>query len=198
MGSRSTKFDIRGYNHIALTCADMQKTVDFYEGILGFPLVKTLEFPGGRGQHFFFQITEDDGIAFFWFANAPAPQPGVSVAPWQVIDEDGNPVRGVAGVAAKDAMHHLSFDVPLEEMDDYRERLQAAGVEVTDIVQHTDDHQGSEAECMRSLYFRDPDGTVLEFSSWTRDLTEQDVRDEPARAEDAASRLQRGVTAVTI
>src|SRR5881275_633656 len=98
MASRSKNFELRGYNHIALTCADMQKTVDFYEGILGFPLVKTLEFPGGRGQHFFFQITEDDGIAFFWFANAPAPQPGVSVAPWQTVDEDGNPVRGVAGV----------------------------------------------------------------------------------------------------
>jgi catechol 2,3-dioxygenase-like lactoylglutathione lyase family enzyme len=198
MGTRSTKFDIRGYNHIALTCSDMQKTVDFYEGILGFPLVKTLEFPGGRGQHFFFQVTENDGIAFFWFANAPAPQPGVSAAPWQFIDEHGNPTRGIAGVAAKDAMHHLSFDVPLEEMDEYRDRLRAAGVEVTDIIRHTDDHQGSEAECMRSLYFRDPDGTVLEFSAWTRPLDERDVRDAPARAEDAAVRLQPGVTAVTI
>lgn len=198
MASSSTKFEIRGYNHIALTCADMQNTVDFYEGILGFPLVKTLEFPGGRGQHFFFQITEDDGIAFFWFANAPAPQPGVSVAPAVFVDEDGNSVRGIAGVAAKDAMHHLSFDVPLEEMDEYRDRLRAAGVEVTDVVRHADDMQGGDGECMRSLYFRDPDGTVLEFSSWTRELTEDDVRHEPARAEDAASRLQQGVTAVTI
>src|SRR5215211_5878678 len=141
MASSSTKFDIRGYNHIALTCADMQNTVDFYEGILGFPLVKTLEFPGGRGQHFFFQITEDDGIAFFWFANAPGPQPGVSVAPAVFVDEDGNPVRGGAGVAAKDAMHHLSVDVPQEEMDEYRDRLRAAGVEVTDVVRHADDMQ---------------------------------------------------------
>ncbi len=198
MGSSSSKFEIKGYNHIALTCSDMQKTVDFYEGVLGFPLVKTLEYPGGRGQHFFFQITEDDGIAFFWFAAAAAPQPGVSVAPWQPFDDEGRPVRGVSGVAAKDAMHHLSFDVPLEEMDEYRARLQAAGIEVTEIVSHSDNHQGSEAECMRSLYFHDPDGTVLEFSAWSRDLTADDVRDAPARAEDAAARLQPGVLAVTI
>ena len=43
MPTRSTNFNLRGFNHIALTCADMQNTVDFYEGILGFPLIKTLD-----------------------------------------------------------------------------------------------------------------------------------------------------------
>ena len=96
MVSKSTQFELLGYNHVALVCADMQKTVDFYEGILGFPLVKTLEYAGGNGQHFFFQVTEDDGVAFFWFADAPAAAPGIASAPWQFTDEQGRPTGGIA------------------------------------------------------------------------------------------------------
>jgi catechol 2,3-dioxygenase-like lactoylglutathione lyase family enzyme len=198
MVSKSTQFELLGYNHVALVCADMQKTVDFYEGILGFPLVKTLEYAGGTGQHFFFQVTEDDGVAFFWFADAPAAAPGIASAPWQFTDEQGRPTPGIAGVAAKDAMHHLAFDVPLDQIDEYRQRLRAAGVEVQDVERHTTDGQGNQApDCIRSLYFRDPDGIMLEFSAMTRPFTAQDVRDAPARAADAATRRQ-GKVAVTV
>lgn len=201
MTSSTAPFELRGFNHIALTASDMQKTVDFYEGILGFPLVKTLEGsgPNGKHQHFFFQVTENDGVAFFWFEDPPpAAQPGVTGAPWQFTDEQGRPTPGIAGVAAKDAMHHLSFDVPLESIDDYRDALVAAGVEVNDVVRHTNGPDGDDEECIRSLYFRDPDGFVLEFSAMTRELGESDVRHTPARAEDAAARLQPGTVAVTI
>ena len=61
------KFEIRGVNHIALVCADMARTVRFYRDVLGMPLVKTIELPGGMGQHFFFDIGNDDCLAFFWF-----------------------------------------------------------------------------------------------------------------------------------
>src|SRR5581483_5969950 len=193
MTTRSTKFDIRGYNHIALTCSDMQKTVDFYEGILGFPLVKTLQYPGGRGQHFFFQVTENDGIAFFYFEQAPEAAPGIAAASGSTTDEQGNPVNGLAGVSAQGSMHHLSFDVPLAEMDSYHERLVAAGVEVTDVIRHTDE----QGEYIRSLYFKDPDGVVLEFSSWTRELSEPDACHAPARPEEADAR-RTGRLAVTV
>jgi catechol 2,3-dioxygenase-like lactoylglutathione lyase family enzyme len=201
MTTSAPPFELRGFNHIALTSSDMQKTVDFYEGILGFPLVKTLEGtgPNGKHQHFFFQVTENDGVAFFWFEDPPpAAQPGVTGAPWRFTDENGRPTRGIAGIAAKDAMHHMSFDVPLESIDEYRDALIAAGVEVTDIVRHTDGPEGDDQECIRSLYFRDPDGFMLEFSAMTRDLTETDARHSPARAEDAAARLQSGKVAVTV
>jgi catechol 2,3-dioxygenase-like lactoylglutathione lyase family enzyme len=52
--------DLGGINHVALVCADMRKTVDFYSGVLGMPLVKSLDLPGGMGQHFFF-----DGVPGF-------------------------------------------------------------------------------------------------------------------------------------
>lgn len=34
---------IRGVNHLALVCSDMARTVDFSSGVLGFPLVKTVD-----------------------------------------------------------------------------------------------------------------------------------------------------------
>ena len=50
----NTEFEFGGINHVALVCADMQRTVDFYSGVLGMPLIKSLDLPGGMGQHFFF------------------------------------------------------------------------------------------------------------------------------------------------
>ena len=35
---------------------------------------------------------------------------------------------------------------------------------------------------VRSIYFQDPDGILLEFACWTRELTDADVSHEPARA----------------
>jgi hypothetical protein len=32
------------------------------------------------------------------------------------------------------------------------------------------------------MYFRDPNGTMLEFACWTKTLDETDVRHAPARA----------------
>jgi catechol 2,3-dioxygenase-like lactoylglutathione lyase family enzyme len=66
------EFEIRGVNHLALVCKDMARTVAFYRDVLGMPLVKTLDLPGGRGQHFFFDIGNGDTLAFFWF---PAGRP---------------------------------------------------------------------------------------------------------------------------
>ena len=40
---------------------------------------------------------------------------------------------------------------------------------------------------VRSIYFQDPDGILLEFASWTRALNEADIRHVPRRAADAAS-----------
>ena len=64
------EFQLGGINHVALVCSDMQKTVDFYSGVLGMPLIKSLDLPGGIGQHFFFDAGNGDCVAFFWFANA--------------------------------------------------------------------------------------------------------------------------------
>src|ERR671922_304968 len=77
----NTEFEFGGINHLALTCSDMQRTVDFYTNILGMKLVKTLEFThdSGSGQHFFFDVGNGrEAIAFFWFEDGPPPAPGIA------------------------------------------------------------------------------------------------------------------------
>ena len=122
MTTSEGRFEFGGVNHLALVCRDMERTVDFYSGVLGMPLIKTIELPAGMGQHFFFDCGGDDALAFFWFPDAPEPAPGVS-AP------TGRPDQGSL-TSAIGSMNHVAFSVPADRIDEYRERLVAAGVGV--------------------------------------------------------------------
>jgi catechol 2,3-dioxygenase-like lactoylglutathione lyase family enzyme len=174
------KFDIRGINHLALVCRDMKKTVDFYSGVLGMPLTKTIELPQGMGQHFFFDIGKGDSLAFFYFPNAGESQPGVTHAPELVGRGDIT--------SAHASMNHVAFDVPEDKIEEYQQKLQAAGVEITEVVNHDDSVNGAsptitDSTFVRSIYFKDPDGILLEFAAWTRELDERDVNLEPVSVE---------------
>ena len=78
MAKKNEEFELRGINHLALVCKDMARTVDFYTNVMGMPLTKTIDLPGGVGQHFFFDIGNGDSLAFFWFPEAPEAAPGVA------------------------------------------------------------------------------------------------------------------------
>ena len=177
----NTEFELRGFNHLALVCRDMAETVAWYEDKLGMKLVKTLELPGGRGQHFFLDMGNGvDGIAFFWFPDAPE---GVR----------GESLQNREGVTAIGSMNHVAFDVPAEHFDEYRQKLLDKGVKVTEIINHANSLDGGhqpdyDADTddgdvfIRSMYFKDPNGTTLEFACWTKALDESDVRHAPATA----------------
>src|SRR5258706_4261413 len=75
---RNEEFDLGGVNHLALVCSDMKRTVEFYTEVLGMRLIKTINLPGGSGQHFFFDMGGGNALAFFWFPDAPDPVPAVS------------------------------------------------------------------------------------------------------------------------
>jgi len=172
------RFEFGGVNHLALVCRDMARTVDFYSGVLGMPLVKTIELPAGMGQHFFFDCGGGDALAFFWFPDAPEPAPGVS-AP------TGRPDQGSL-TSAIGSMNHVAFSVPPDRIDEYRVRLVAAGVECTEVANHDDSEWGVADQVhpgvfVRSVYFQDPDGILLELACWTRPLGADDVRHQPAR-----------------
>ncbi|MGO9197863.1 MAG: VOC family protein [Acidimicrobiales bacterium] len=185
MPIRNEEFDLKGVNHVALVCRDMERTVAFYSGVLGMPLVKTIELPFGGGQHFFFDIGNGDCLAFFWFADAVAPAPGVASA---------GALPGLPEfLSAIGSMNHLAFDVDPDRFDEYVERLASKGVECSGILNHDDSELGvskrqHSGTFVRSVYFFDPDGILLEFAAWTRQLNEADVRHAPAsaRAETAA------------
>lgn len=170
------KFEIRGINHLALVCRDMRRTVDFYSGVLGMPLTKTIDLPNGMGQHFFFDIGKGDSLAFFWFPNGRESEPGVSHAAALVGQGDIT--------SAHASMNHVAFDVPEEKIEEYQRKLEAAGVEVTPVVNHDDSESQASPELtdstfVRSIYFKDPDGILLEFAAWTRELDERDVNCDP-------------------
>lgn len=186
---KNKEFELRGINHLALVCKDMAKTVDFYTNTLGMPMTKTLELPNGMGQHFFFDIGNGDGLAFFWFPNAPEAAPGVA--------SPANNVGKGSIVTAHASMNHVAFDVPHERLTEYRDKLRAKGVEVTEVIHHDDTPQQVSREVnnttfVSSIYFFDPDGIMLEFASWTRELgTEGDLRHKPASAADKERYLER-------
>ena len=178
--AENKEFTLRGINHLALVCKDMARTVDFYSNVLGMPLTKTIDLPNGSGQHFFFDIGNGDSLAFFWFPDAPQAAPGIAAPRVEQGD----------GVSAHGSMNHVAFDVAPEKIEEYRERLKARGIRVTRVVNHDDSASQvgddvNDTTFVRSIYFADPDGILLEFAAWTRDLTSDDVRHAPATEADA-------------
>lgn len=173
-------FELRGINHLALVCSDMARTVDFYTNVLGMPLVKTIELPAGMGQHFFFDCGGGDSLAFFWFPDAPAGVPGISAPA-------NRPDRGEL-LSAIGSMNHVAFDVPPDKIEEYRDKLIAAGVDCTEVANHDDSEWGITKKVhpgvfVRSIYFQDPDGILLEMACWTRQLGPTDVQVPPATRE---------------
>jgi catechol 2,3-dioxygenase-like lactoylglutathione lyase family enzyme len=69
----------RGLHHTALISSDVERTIDFYQGLLGFPLTELIEnrdYPGS--SHFFFDIGHQYLLAFFDF-------PGLDLGPYAEV-----------------------------------------------------------------------------------------------------------------
>ena len=178
------RFEYGGINHLALVCSDMARTVEFYSGVLGMPLTKTIDLPGDMGQHFFFDCGGGDSLAFFWFPDAPPAVPGISAPA-------ARPDRGSL-TSSISSMNHVAFSVPEDKIDAYRDKLLALGIDCTEVANHDDSEAGIADELhdgvfVRSIYFMDPDGILLEFACWTRALDASDVRHAPRRAIDVAA-----------
>src|SRR5919107_496035 len=74
---RRPKSSARGVHHMALICSDVERTIQFYDGLLGFPLVELMENRDYQGSsHLFFDIGNDNLLAFFDFPGLGL-QPGV-------------------------------------------------------------------------------------------------------------------------
>ncbi len=97
----------RGIHHAALICSDVQRTIDFYQGVLGFPLVELVEnrdYPGS--SHLFFDLGNRTLLGFFDF-------PGLGLQP---------------GVESIGAVQHIAISMAREEWERAQGRLEAAGV----------------------------------------------------------------------
>ena len=130
----NTRFEVKGLNHVALVVSDMKRTVDFYEGVLGMPLIKTCDLPHGLGQHFFFDIG-GSSLAFFWFPDAPVVEKGITV-PKTLMGEMGDVTTAIG------SLNHIALNVDADKLPEYKAKLEAAGVAVSPILNHDDTPMG--------------------------------------------------------
>ena len=97
----------RGVHHVALICADVERTTRFYQDVLGFPLTTMFEnrdLPGST--HFFFDIGSGNTIAFF---DLPGVDPG-----------EYSEVLG--------GLHHLAISVAPDRWAHLKGKLDSAGI----------------------------------------------------------------------
>ncbi len=98
----------RGQHHQALISSDVVRTIEFYQGLLEFPLTELFENRDYEGStHFFFDIGNGNALAFFDF-------PGLG------LEEYAEVLGG---------HHHLAISVEPANWDRLKSKLEAAGVD---------------------------------------------------------------------
>lgn len=127
---------LTGLHHVTLVSGDLTRTTAFYRDVLGLTLLR-------EGAN-----DDDPGARHFWFGD-PAGTPGtlVSFLEYAAMPE---------GSVGRGSTHHFAFAVgSAGEQDAWRDWLTSKGVPCSDAL---------ERGGLRSLYFRDPDGHVLEIA----------------------------------
>lgn len=128
---------ITGLHHITLVTADAQRNVDFYTRVLGLRLVKTtVNFDDPSTYHLYYaDATGTPGSVITFFEWPRAPR--------------GRP--GVGGT------HHVALrTADREALLRWKRRLTDLGVKV---------RGPYDRHYFTSIYFRDPDGTILEIAT---------------------------------
>src|SRR5438105_9901441 len=144
-GKGETRMSIQSLHHITLICAAAQRTIDFYTGVLGLRFIKkTVNFDDPGSYHLYFgDELGKPGSAITFFE-----WPGAR--------------RGYPGIGGT---HHFALQVPdYDGLLKWKRRLNDLGVAVDGPL---DRHY------FKSIYFNDPDGTILEIATvgpgWTMD-----------------------------
>lgn len=127
----------QGFHHITMVSTDAPRTLAFYGGLLGLPMVK-------RTVNF-----DDPGAYHLYFGN-DGGRPGTILTFFEWPDAR----RGHWGVGG---IHHLALGVETQEAQlKWKRRLEDAGVRVSGPL---------DRGYFRSIYFADPDGQVLEIAT---------------------------------
>ena len=130
---------LKGLHHNAYRCRDSEETRRFYEDFLGLPLVNAFpiaETKSGRPTRTLHSFYEmDDGSCLAFF-------------------ED--PARPFDFKAQHDFDLHIALEVTPEDLHKMFAKGQAAGIETRGIADHG---------FIDSIYFRDPNGYVIELTA---------------------------------
>jgi catechol 2,3-dioxygenase-like lactoylglutathione lyase family enzyme len=97
-----------GIHHMAILSSDVERTIQFYQGILEFPLTEIFENRDYRGSnHFFFDIGNGNALAFFDF-------PGLDLGDY----------REVLG-----GLHHVALSMEPAQWERIKAKLDAEGID---------------------------------------------------------------------
>ena len=132
------KIQTQGVHHITMIGADRQTSVDFWEGVLGMPLIfeqPNLDVP--TENHLYFD--PDDGRLITVFTDER-----------RAVDPTRNP-EGIGN------LHHLAFTVSRATYTQIAKRLDERGISHTGEV---------DRGFMDSIYFRDPLGQLIECAAY--------------------------------
>ena len=133
------RIEPNGVHHITLVGADRQTSVDFWEGLLGFPFVfEQPNLDDAQENHLYFEPGDGRLITIFTHEDRVVPGKGTPRIPG--------------------AVHHIAFNMSREKFDQAIARLEAAGVA----------HSGvKDRGFMDSIYFREPLGLTIELATYT-------------------------------
>lgn len=151
---------IRGLHHYAYRCRNAEETRSFYEDLLGLPLahvIKADSVPSTGASdpyvHLFFEFGDGTYIAFFDLGDETACTPDPETPSW---------------------VNHFAMQVDtLAEIDAWKTRLEAAGLDVVGITDHG---------FVKSIYFFDPNGIRLEITHEVTGETERQAARDAAHA----------------
>lgn len=128
---------LRGIHHLTAICTDLDRTVSFYRDLLGMSLLK-------RAHN-----DDDPGARHFYFGD-PEGTPGTMVTFLEYPNMD----QGQIGVGV---VHHFALRAgTLEELEAWYTHLSSHGVQCTQPLDRT---------YFSSIYFRDPDGNIIEIAT---------------------------------
>lgn len=97
----------RGLHHAAVLCADVERTIRFYQDLLEFPLTDIFENRDYQGSnHFFFDIGNGNLLAFFDF-------PGLNLGPYAEV---------LGG------LHHMAISVEPAKWERLKGKMDDAGL----------------------------------------------------------------------
>ena len=149
---------IRGLHHSAYRCRDSEETRRFYEDFLGLPLVNAFEIKetkSGRKTATLHTFYELDDGSYLAFFEAPGQ-------PFEFKQQH-------------DFDLHIALEVDRATLDQMFARGKAVGIETRGVSDHG---------FIDSIYFRDPNGYVIELTTKTADDHEDLDRDRARRVLD--------------
>jgi glyoxylase I family protein len=128
---------LQGLHHVTAIVGDLDRTTTFYRDTLGLALVEEGDNP------------DDPGSRHFWFGEAGGtPGTLVSFMEYPSMDE---------ATEGRGGTHHFAFAVDsTEELDAWRDYLHSKDVPASGVF---------ERGRFASIYFRDPDGHLLEIAT---------------------------------